>query len=559
VKPIFLFLMALVSCLAPASAQTNLLGVPILKGLVFVSSLKEVNGDGVPAMTGLAVHKLKTIETPAFRSVVAPFLGRPLDDGTMKALQAAVVRFYRDRGLPIVDVVYLDQDVSNGVVQVAVLEGRLGRQRFEYYRYNTWASELWSPKTNGWNRPTELGRQIHVHPGELIYEPRLQQDIQSLDRNPLRELRPYFTPGAQFGESDLVLRVYEQRPYQFSVGYEDTGTRLTDLNRISAGAQWAKAFGWSDNVFTYQFLADPAFTHLRAHSADYVAPLGWGHRLHVFGYYLNARADLGDGVELEGPSYQASFRYEVPLPSLGAYRHHIAAGLDFKSAENNLALNSVTAANTPTEIFQVALGYTGILRDPWGSTAFSIQSYISPGDVTAKNTDAYFEAARFGATASYAYGRLELQRETHLPGNLSWVLRGSGQLANGNLLPTEQLGLGGYNTVRGYDDRQVNSDEGWILVNELRSPPFSPLSGWARQRWGHDTLQVLAFFDYGEGSNIELLPGETKTQRLSSVGVGLRYAMRKNLEVRFDYGWQLEHLDSSPVHSRGHVSATLHF
>lgn len=556
---IILSLLVLVTGLADAAAQTNLLRVPVLKGILFINSLKDVKDEGVPAMTGISVRGLKTLERPSFNHVVEPFLGKPLDDHTMKELQTAVIHYYRDQGKPVVDVVYLDQDVSNGVVQVVVLEGRLGKVRYEYFKYSDGTAELWSPKTNGWTTPAYLEKNLRLRPNDIIDESQLQHDLEALDRNPLRELHPFFAPGAQFGTSDLVLRVHEQRPFQVSVGYDDTGTRLTDLNRINAGVLWGKAFGVTDSLMTYQFVGDPALAHLRAHIGDYVLPLPWGHRLHLFGYYLDAKADLGNGVTLAGPSYQTSFRYEITLPSLGKYRHQIAAGLDFKSAENTLALNAVTAANTPTEIFQTALGYTGALSDPWGATTLAAQFYYSPGGVTAKNTDVFFDQSRFDAKASYLYGRAELQRQTRLPGGLAWVVRGTGQFADGNLLPTEQLGLGGYNTVRGYDDRQVNSDQGWIVSNEIWSPAMHPLSEWAKWGWGHDSMSLLAFFDYGEGSNVNLLPGEQKTQSLYSVGGGLRYQLRKNLELRFDYGWQLHHLSTSPVRSRGHVAVTMRF
>jgi len=45
------------------------------------------------------------------------------------------------------------------------------------------------------------------------------------------------------------------------------------------------------------------------------------------------------------------------------------------------------------------------------------------------------------------------------------------------------------------------------------------------------------------------------------MGCGLRYVARKNLEVRFDYGWQLNKLDPKlePITSRAHVGVSLKF
>src|SRR5207247_195955 len=115
--------------------------------------------------------------------------------------------------------------------------------------------------------------------------------------------------------------------------------------------------------------------------------------------------------------YQGSFRYEIPLPSLGKYQHETSLGLDFKSSENFLALNvgtNLLSGNTPTEIFQLAFGYTGILRDNWGATTLGGQLYYSPGDFSEKNSLKFFTNAVLFAKPDYVYGRLQARRVTAL-------------------------------------------------------------------------------------------------------------------------------------------------
>jgi len=57
--------------------------------------------------------------------------------------------------------------------------------------------------------------------------------------------------------------------------------------------------------------------------------------------------------------------------------------------------------------------------------------------------------------------------------------------------------------------------------------------------WLKDELQFLGFWDYGDGSNHILLPGEPQEIPLSSVGVGLRYTINTYLSIRYDYAFQL--------------------
>ena len=49
-----------------------------------------------------------------------------------------------------------------------------------------------------------------------------------------------------------------------------------------------------------------------------------------------------------------------------------------------------------------------------------------------------------------------------------------GQYSPSKLVATELFTIGGYNTVRGYDENIVSGDQGWLVVNELRTP-INPL------------------------------------------------------------------------------------
>jgi hemolysin activation/secretion protein len=50
---------------------------------------------------------------------------------------------------------------------------------------------------------------------------------------------------------------------------------------------------------------------------------------------------------------------------------------------------------------------------------------------------------------------------------------------------------------------------------------------------------MLAFVDYGAGSNHLRLPGERAETKLLGAGPGLRYTVSKYVSFRADHGWQL--------------------
>lgn len=205
------------------------------------------------------------------------------------------------------------------------------------------------------------------------------------------------------------------------------------------------------------------------------------------------------------------------------------------------------------------LGYSGLLPDEWGSSFLGAEFYYSPGNLSDLNTDAAFSQSYPFAEADYQFAKFSLERVTRLPAGFSWRVSGQYQVASGNLVPSEQLGMGGAYTVRGYEERSASGSEGFLVTNELRAPSFS--LGQFLDKSAKDQMQLLAFFDYGQTSNRDLLRNEDPHVLLKSAGAGLRYQVSRFFTLRFDYGWQL--VDARPGleagKSRGHVSASYSF
>lgn len=125
-----------------------------------------------------------------------------------------------------------------------------------------------------------------------------------------------------------------------------------------------------------------------------------------------------------------------------------------------------------------------------------------------------------------------------MPGKFSLVQDLKLQWANSNLLANEQLGISGYQSVRGYDEYQFTGDRGMVLRNEIRTPSQSIMQ-LIRRPGFQDSFQLLGFLDYGYIKNVNELPGETGTY-LMSAGLGIRYAFDPYIALRADYGFQLK-------------------
>lgn len=524
------------------------LTIPKLNGVIIVKSEGEVKKEGAPATTGLVVRDIPLLQGKDFAAVVAPYLGQPMSENKIRDLEDDIVLYCRSKNRPLVDVILLDQAIQNGVIQLWLLEGKVGRVIVENEGHK-------------WFKDAFILSEIRLRHDDSLDAAKLQSNLDWLNRNPFREVSAQFKQGQPIGHADVVLKVRDQFPLRGYVGYEDTGARFVGEDRFLAGFNWGNAFGL-DHQLNYQYTTDTDFKLVKAHSASYVAPLPWHHTLTFFGSYVDANADFGavaPGTSSKGLSYQASMRYSAPLPVVGKYQHEVSGGLDFKRSNNNFEFGGTTSLPSDTHVLQAELGYSGLMPDAFGQTSFGLEGYYSPGGLTDNNNDLHFNQLRQKAKAHYLYGRLSAQRVTRLPYDFTLVIKGTAQASNQRLLPSEQLGVGGYSTVRGYEERLANGDEGWILNNELRTPALKLGSFFENPDIEADYLQFLVFFDYGSIHTVDRVVGDPKDASLASVGAGLRYTLSKNLTARFDYGYQLMDRDLSKKHSRAHIGVVASF
>ncbi|MDB6122850.1 MAG: peptide transporter [Pedosphaera sp.] len=514
--------------------------IPKLNGIIIVKTEGEVKKEGAPASTGLVVKDIPLIQGKDFPAVVAPYLGQPMSENKIRDLEDDIILYCRSKNRPLVDVILLDQSIENGILQLWLLEGKVGKVVVENEGHK-------------WFNNAFMLSEVHLRPGDSLDAAKLQSDIEWANRNPFRDVSAQFRQGDALGHSDVVLQVRDQLPVRVYAGYEDSGTKFTGEDRLLAGFNWGNVFGL-DHQLNYQYTTDTDFRLVKAHSISYVAPLPWHNTVTLFGSYVDAMADFGtvaSGTLSRGESYQASMRYNVPLPKIGKYQHEANAGFDFKSSNNNLEFGGTSFSKSDTHIAQFELGYSGVMPDRWGQTSMGLEGYYSPGGLSVDNDDTHFNKLREKAKAEYFYFRLSAQRVTRLPWDFSWVIKAIGQASNARLLPSEQLGVGGYSTVRGYDERLVNGDDGWLISNELRSPAIKAGRFIPNQEANY--LQLLAFLDYGGIHTLDRVASDPKDVSLASVGPGLRFTLSKNLTVRFDYGFQLTERFASSSRSRAHI------
>jgi hemolysin activation/secretion protein len=516
----------------PDKGETVLTGN--LAGLVFVNSPDKIIKKGL-AQKGIIVDGYQEQE---FFGQMGTYLGKPLTLNGLNEILKKVVLYFRSTDRPVVDVYVPEQDISSGTVQVVIVEGNLGTVRTE---------------GNKWFKDSLLIDSIRTRHGEVIHGRPLLEDLNWVNQNPFRRSDIVFTRGTNPGETDIVLKTQDRFPVRVFAGYEDSGTELTGKDRLLAGFNWGNAFG-IDHQLNYQYTADKDFDKFQAHSVSYLAPLPWRHMLSLAGSFSKSKPDVED-FDMDGKSTEFMGRYTIPLQDYTRYTHFFQAGIDYKDSDNNLQFSEIPVFDKKTQVLQGLAGYTGMLSDNRGATKISGNIFFSPGGLMKYNKDEYFEDMTPGSKAKYVYAQLNVDRMTAIAKGFDWSLRINTQFASCTLLDSEKMGFGGYDTVRGYDERDVNGDGGVLVVNELLTPAID-LKGAVKTGRDLGVLRFLVFVDYGYAAN----HGTTDNTSLYSTGIGFRYGLGTHVTARFDYGWQLKDIDTEGEdNSRAHVGIVAAF
>ena len=274
-----------------------------LQGIVLVPSADQVRTGSLLRVNGV---EDRGVGIPAFEKLqekLAGYLKQEFDFATINQIIADTIMHYRDNDRPVVDVYAPEQDITYGVLQLVVVEARLGKVIVD-------GNEHFDTDF--------LVSQIRLKPGNTVSNRELMQDLDWINRNPFRSVNLIYSRGEAFGTSDIILEVEEVDPIRLFAGYENTGTEVQGVDRVFAGVSLGDAFGWDDQ-FNYQATYDVDFNSLASHAASYTATLPWRHAMTLVAAYSDSDVDIASASSpfgLSGNGTIAGVRYAVPLPRI---------------------------------------------------------------------------------------------------------------------------------------------------------------------------------------------------------------------------------------------------
>lgn len=357
---------------------------------------------------------------------------------------------------------------------------------------------------------------------------------------------------------DMELEVEESLPLHGTVGIDNTGTEVTDEWRTTATLQYLNLTKNFDVLSL-----DTAYSldgSLYSGAGSYYLPfdfLNTSMGVTAFGGYSKQEVEeIVTDIDIESEGWFYGLELRADILEFSRYEFSTSLEVVTRYTENQILFRGLAF---PTELtiapITAGLDYSETEEDRLGGRNFISYSFsINRGGFLGSDGDDEFAAARVEAEADYTLHRLQAARIQRLfggKGNWLLYLRGSGQYTDDPLVPSEQLAMGGMNTVRGYNEREVIGDLGYLATVELRTPlinrtlfgvePKMDFQGEEIRPW--ETLQLVSFADYGYLERLEAQPGEFSDLSLFGAGAGLRFSAGEFMQLRIDYGFALEDLE----------------
>ncbi len=332
------------------------------------------------------------------------------------------------------------------------------------------------------------------------------------------------------GHVDATVRVTDEKPSRVSVFADNTGTPKTGNLRTGVGYQNANLFN-GDDIVNAQVVGSPGHaSDVKVFGAGYRAPIyKWSGVVDALAGYSSVNSGtVQDLFNVSGKGTVFGLRYTQLLGRIDTYEHRVAFGLDYRAYKNSVTLVGTTESLVPDiTVHPASLTYSGRVSQVGRDLSFNFSySRNIPGG--SKGDQAAFDepGQRSGASARYSIWRAGVAFSQLLPSDFILRTAANAQQTKDLLVPGEQFGMGGADSVRGYYERETASDIGRRFSLEGYGPDFG---SWIGSTW---RARALVFYDAARGHDNVLERGPENN--LGSFGLGVRANQGKSFAFRLD-------------------------
>lgn len=489
-------------------------------------------GRGLHAASGIFVRSFafagnRKFSEAELQQVTATFTNRTLTVEELEQARRAVSLFYVNRGFINSGALIPDQDPTNGVVRIQVVEGALTRVELS---------------GNKWLRDSYIHSRLERWSASPLDMNELQTGLQLLRQNPnVEQINAELKPGNAPGEGVLDLRVVDQQPFRLGVQADNQRPPSVGAEQIWAVAADENLTGNSDRLNFKYGIANAGYDGLEFSGVDnlegsYVLPLTrYDTTIGLHGSRLNTSLIEETFLPLEIESVTSSYGVVLRQPVYQTANQELALSIGFDHRKNESQLLDEPFDLSPGavkgETIVSVLRFSQEWLDRRQNHVLALRSTFNFGLDAFDATDRGIAGLPDGTFFSWVGQAQYIQRLFNTQTEL--VLRVSGQYSDERLLALEQFSVGGAETVRGYLENQLVRDRGVVSSVEVRVPVYFNKSG-------AGIVHLAPFYDFGGAWNMD---DSQSPNTISSVGIGLLLTPGKHFSARLYWGYQLRDME----------------
>ncbi|MBE9115559.1 ShlB/FhaC/HecB family hemolysin secretion/activation protein [Lusitaniella coriacea LEGE 07157] len=476
-------------------------------------------GEDVPDV--IRVERFEILGSTVFSEeewaeVTAPFTNRSISFAELLEVRSLITQHYIDRGYITTGALIPPQELSDGVVQIQVVEGGVED-------INVTGTTRLNP---GYVR-SRLG--LATDPPLNIEQ--LREALQLLQLNPLiGTISAELSAGTTVGTNILDVEVTEADTLSLEAALNNG--RSPNVGSFRRGVSFTEAnlLGLGDSISASFFNTDGS----NSLDLSYTLPINPRNGTVRFSFGTSLSRVIDPDFEvLDIRSRSRFFELTLRQPILQSPAQELALGFTISRQESQSILGLDNIGGFPISAGADNEGRTKVtaLRffQDWVKRSeqqvFAARSQFSLGvnwfDATDNNGS---------PESTFASWRGQAQWVRLLAPDTLLFVRTDVQLSDRPLLTLEQFSLGGIDSVRGYRQDFLLQDNGWFISTEARIPilRIPEIEG---------VLQVTPFIDFGVGwSNLDNSSAET----IAGLGLGLRWQQGDRLTMRLDWGIPLK-------------------
>ena len=431
----------------------------------------------------------------------AGYAERTISEAEMNALLGDLTQYARSHGYPAAAVYLPPQSNADGTLEIRILAGRYGNINIE----NSAAVD-----------DGQIRRLAHaLHTGAPIEGRRLEKALYNIAALGGVEAAGLLSPGADFGTSDLTIRVKDGRRQSFVLYSENYGNKTSGRYRYGMQVGLSNLTRSGDRLNLAAMLSN---ADLRNYSLTYTRPVGVDGTMFGLGVSRMNYELAGEFRRLgaQGRADTVSLFGTTPLLRTARDSVSLTYGWDYRKLEDEYKNVGMTLEKHSSAGH---IGVRGEMNRPRTRLTYDITAYH--GTIAADSTMAERQMRRARTEGSFTKVVLNLGVRQELGGRFHLNVRTQLQAAGDNLDSSEEIYLGGANGVRAYPQGEGSGDSGYLASAELV------------YRTGIPHLELSTYYDTGHVQYAH--DGVDGGTTLKGWGIGVAYSRPGDYFLRLDW------------------------